>query len=104
VESECNGLFLTLWDAEVDACNDSVANEGSVRNELPRSEVERKWSALTASIGSSSHWHGLHLDWGGGEMRFSGSGAGKCVDIVRLLYIIRLWASLLICRKARERA
>ena len=35
VESECNGLFLTLWDAEVDACNDSVANEGSVRYELP---------------------------------------------------------------------
>ena len=51
MESECNGLFLTLWDAEVDASNDSVANEGSVRNELSRSEVERKWSALTASIG-----------------------------------------------------
>jgi len=28
---------------------------------------------------------------------------GKSVDFVRLLYIIRLWASLLICRQARER-
>ena len=27
---------------------------------------------------------------------------GKSVDFVRLLYIIRLWASLLICRQARE--
>ena len=27
---------------------------------------------------------------------------GKCVDFVRLLYIIRLWAFLLICRQARK--
>ena len=32
----------------------------------------------------------------------SGSVAGQSVDFVRLLYIIRLWASLLICRQARE--
>jgi hypothetical protein len=41
VESECNGLFLTLWDAEVDACNDSVANEGFSEE---RTAPEVKWN------------------------------------------------------------
>ena len=39
----------------------------------------------------------------GNIVGISGSVAGQSVDIVRLLYIIRLWASLLICRQARER-
>ena len=39
----------------------------------------------------------------GNIVGLSGSGAGQSVDFVRLLYIIRLWASLLICRQARER-
>ena len=40
---------------------------------------------------------------GGGENLWSsGSGAGLLVELVLLFYIIRLWASLLICRQARE--
>ena len=38
---------------------------------------------------------------GGGEiLRLSGSGAGQSVDLVRLLYIIRLYLSLLFRRQA----
>ena len=33
----------------------------------------------------------------------SGSAAGQSVDFVRLLYIIRLYLALLICRQARAR-
>ena len=41
---------------------------------------------------------------GGGEIlrSFGQRSEAKAFDLVRLLYIIRLWASLLICRQARE--
>jgi len=35
---------------------------------------------------------------GGGEILKYFGQRSKCIDIVRLLYIIRLWTSLLICR------
>ena len=45
----------------------------------------------------------LHNCWVVGKFcGLSGSGAGLRVGLVRLFYIIRLWASLLICRQARE--
>ena len=39
----------------------------------------------------------------GNIVGLSGSGAGKAFDFVRLLYIIRLYLALLICRQARAR-
>ena len=39
----------------------------------------------------------------GNIVGLSGSAAGQSVDTVRLLYIIRLYLALLICRQARAR-
>jgi len=41
--------------------------------------------------------------WWGNHEVLRAAERGKSVDLVRLLYIIRLWASLLICFRARER-
>ena len=79
----------------------------SVRNERSSWDgMERKWKSYTASTWINKQlnvFYFLHNWWVVGK--FWGLRAaewGKGVDLVRLLYIIRLWASLLICRQARE--
>jgi hypothetical protein len=40
--------------------------------------------------------------WVVGKIEVFGQRSGQSVDFVRLVYIIWLWASLLLCRQARE--
>ena len=79
----------------------------SVRNERSSwNGMERKWKSYTASTWQTNNYMFFIFctsdGWWGTLEVLRAAERGKSVDLVRLLYIIRLWASLLICRQARE--
>jgi len=75
----------------------------SVRNECSSWNVmERKWKSHTASTWQTNNYMFFIFcttdRWWGNFEALRAAERGKSVDIVRLLYIIRIWASPLICR------